>query len=56
LNYNVQVTQFKYSWDFYYDMADKVIEFCEKRGIEYHIKQWTQRKYNEKTEKVFVCK
>ena len=56
LNYNVKVTQFKYSGNFYYDMADKVIDFCEKKGIEYHIKQWTQKQYNKKTEKVFVCR
>jgi len=57
LNYNVESTQYKDNSQFYENCANTVLEFCEKRGIGYHIKCGTQKKYNMKTETIFkrVC-
>jgi len=54
LNYNVKSSQFSDNKDFYQNSAETVIEFCENRGIEYHIKYGTQKKDNKKTEKIFT--
>lgn len=54
LNYNVKSSQFVYSKDFYQKNAETVVEFCKKKGIEYHIKYGTQKEDNKKTEKIFV--
>lgn len=56
LNYNVKSTQFKNNSVFYEKCAEKVIYFCKKNNIEYHIKFGTQKVYNDKTEKVFTVK
>ena len=57
LNYNVISSQFKDNYNFYEESAKKVIEFCKKNGIEYHIKFGTQKRYNPETAVVFkkVC-
>ncbi|MFA6436854.1 MAG: radical SAM protein [Candidatus Paceibacterota bacterium] len=54
LNYNVESTQFSYKGDFYHDCAETVTRFCEDSGIEYHIKNGTQKKDNKKTGKIFI--
>ncbi|MBU3918871.1 radical SAM protein [Patescibacteria group bacterium] len=54
LNYNIKVTEFQNNKEFYDNCADFVINFCEKNKIEYHIKFGTRKKYNKKTEKVFL--
>jgi DNA repair photolyase len=41
LNYNVKSTSFKNHKDYYNDLASKVIEFCNRNGIHYHIKKGT---------------
>lgn len=43
LNYNVKSSEFKYTKEFYNSLALSVIKFCKKHGIDYHIKQGTQR-------------
>ena len=53
MNYNIQSTAFKNNKDFYEDMAKKVIKFCKKHKIKYHIKAGTQKKYDKSTEKIF---
>jgi len=53
LNYNVKSSQFIGNKKFYQDCANTVIQFCEDREIEYHIKYGTQEKDNKKTEKIF---
>jgi DNA repair photolyase len=58
LNYNVQTSLFKSNLfknnaAFYEECAQIVTEFCEKRGIEYHIKFGTQKKDNKKTVNIF---
>lgn len=53
INYNVQSTQFKENGNFFEEKAREVIEFCEERGIDYHIKFGTQKKYNSKTAELF---
>lgn len=52
LNYNVK-SNYGDNKEFYQACADIVSEFCEERGIEYHIKNGTEKKYNKKTEKIF---
>jgi DNA repair photolyase len=52
LNYNVK-SNYKDSKDFYQKQADRVINFCQRKGIDYHIKNGTEEKYNRKTEKIF---
>lgn len=52
LNYNVHVSEFGSNIDFYENCAETVIKFCEKKGIDYHIKYGTQKEYNKKTELV----
>jgi len=54
LNYNIKSTQFGYNGDFYHNCAEMVVDFCKKKGIEYHIKYGTQKKDNRKTEKIFA--
>lgn len=54
LNYNVESSQFGGSSSFYEECAQKVVNFCEKNNIEYHIKFGTQKEYNKTTEKVFT--
>ncbi|MCG2718031.1 MAG: radical SAM protein [Nanoarchaeota archaeon] len=56
LNYNVKTNLFKNNKEFYNDCANTVIDFCEERGIEYHIKYGTQEKDNKKTESLFKKK
>lgn len=56
LNYNTVSSQFKENDRFYKSCVDMVINFCEDKGIEYHIKHGTQGKDNKKTEKIFIKK
>lgn len=53
LNYNVKSSKFKDNEAFYEKCADKVVEFCEERGIKYHIKFGTRREYSKETEVIF---
>ncbi len=41
LHYNKKVSEYKDYKKFYNNMANKVIEFCNKNNIEYHIKNKT---------------
>jgi DNA repair photolyase len=56
INYNVRSSQFEESKEFFEERAKEVIEFCEERRIEYHIKCGTQKKYNSNTETLFKSK
>jgi DNA repair photolyase len=56
MNYNVQSSQFKDNGGFFEKRAKEVIDFCKDRGIDYHIKNGTQRKYNSITETLFKGK
>jgi len=53
MNYNTHSAAFKNNKDFYERMAKKVIKFCKKHKIKYHIKLGTQKKYNSSTENIF---
>ena len=53
LNYNVKVTQFQENKSFYDKCANVVIDFCDRRKIDYHIKYGTAEKDNKATEKIF---
>ena len=53
LNYNVKSTMFRENVLFYNLCADKVIEFCREKGIDYHIKFGTKKIYNKETEIIF---
>lgn len=44
MNYNKEVSKFKQYKQFFNDIADRVIAFCEKNNKEYHIKSGTQKK------------
>jgi len=46
-NYNGVVGMFKNYKKFYDEAAEKVIEFCDKRGIEVHIKEGTMTENND---------
>lgn len=41
MNYNKEVSSYKGSKQFYNKKATEIIEFCERRGISYHIKNGT---------------
>ncbi len=41
LNYNVNSSKYRENKEFYNRLSDIVIEFCQKRGILYHIKRGT---------------
>jgi DNA repair photolyase len=41
LNYNERVTRYSLYQEYYNELSHKVIEFCEKRGKEFHIKEKT---------------
>lgn len=53
LNYNSDNSKYKDYKEFYNESAQYVINFCEKQWIEFHIKEWTQKEYNHKTEDLF---
>jgi len=42
-NYNPEVSNYKGNREFYNEQAKKVIAFCSDKGIQYHIKEGTQR-------------
>lgn len=44
LNYNKLVTQYKNHQQYYNELTDKVIEFCETNNILYHIKSGTYKR------------
>lgn len=52
LNYNSDVYRFKNSTKFYKECAKKVIDFCKKNDIQYHIKEGTPYN-NKKTQNIF---
>lgn len=52
LNYNVKVSEFDSNTEFYEQSALKVINFCKKNKIDYHIKYGTQNNYNKDTTSV----
>lgn len=41
MNYSTEVTAYTQHKQFFNDMAMEVIEFCNARGISYHIKEGT---------------
>ncbi len=41
MNYNTMVTAYDGQKKFFNDCAAEVVEFCNKRGIDYHIKEGT---------------
>jgi DNA repair photolyase len=41
LNYNKEVSAYKNHKQFFNELAEQTIRFCEERGIEYHIKNGT---------------
>lgn len=43
LNYSVKSSEFKYTKEFYNNLALYVIKFCKKNRIGYHIKEGTQK-------------
>ncbi|WP_022670416.1 three-Cys-motif partner protein TcmP [Hippea alviniae] len=47
INYNTQSKHFEENEDFYKEISQKVINFCEKNGIKYHIKVGTPTSSNE---------
>ncbi len=53
LNYNVVSSKFNDNEAFYERCARQVIEFCNDRDIDYHIKFGTRKKYDHKTERLF---
>ena len=53
LNYNCESKAFENNEIFYEECAQKVIEFCKKRNIDYHIKYGTRKRYNKETEILF---
>ena len=56
LNYNVKVSEFQDNKEFYNECANVVMDFCDRRNIEYHIKYGTAKKDNKATEKIFKKK
>ncbi|KNF08523.1 DNA repair photolyase [Gottschalkia purinilytica] len=44
LNYNKKVSEYKNYQDFYNNLVEKVIEYCEKTNKKYHIKDGTYKK------------
>jgi len=53
LNYNCESSDFPENKEFYEDCAKTVENFCEERGIRYHIKFGTKIKDNISTVKIF---
>ncbi len=54
LNYNCVSSNFKDNETFYDEQASIVEDFCEARGIKYHIKDGTKKLYNAQTSRLFV--
>jgi len=54
LNYNVKSSQYENNKQYYNDLCYRVIEFCKKNKIDFHIKDgtFTKFKYKEKAVKV----
>jgi len=53
LNYNCTSSKFPQKEVFYEQQAEIVENFCEDRGIKYHIKYGTKKLYNYSTSKIF---
>lgn len=53
LNYNVKITAYQDNVAFYNDCADKVIKFCDKNKIDYHIKYGTKKIDDSNTVTIF---
>ncbi|MFH0869625.1 MAG: radical SAM protein [archaeon] len=56
LNYNVKTSLFKDNATFYEGCAQTVIDFCKKKGIDYHIKFGTQTRFDKATASLFKKK
>lgn len=54
LNYNTTSSQFIENSNFYKNCAESIIKFCDKKGIEYHIKHGTLAEKNKSSENIFV--
>ena len=54
LNYSIESSKFDNCNNFYERCAEQVVEFCSKSNIGYHIKYGTAKKYNRKTERIFI--
>ena len=50
LNYNVKVSNFEGNKSFYDNCAEQVVNFCDKHGIDCHIKYGTKKSDNKSTE------
>ena len=44
LNYNKKVSEYKDFQSYYNELTEKVISFCERNGLDYHIKDGTYKK------------
>jgi hypothetical protein len=44
MNYNTTVSSYKGYKEFFHELALEVIDFCEERKIDYHIKNGTMLK------------
>ena len=53
LNYNVKSRISENNEKFYEEQANIVENFCKKKGIKYHIKEGTKKRYNNSTSKIF---
>lgn len=53
LNYNCESSNFPENESFYEKQAEIVENFCEDRGIRYHIKYGTKKRYDYSTSKIF---
>jgi DNA repair photolyase len=53
LNYTTKSNLFSDNEAFYEECANRVIQFCKNRAIDYHIKFGTQKTYNKKTAVIF---
>lgn len=53
INYNSVSNSFEDNEGFYKETANKVVEFCKKHNIRYHIKHGTPNEYNGNTENIF---
>lgn len=53
LNYNCHSSNYPNNEQFYEEQAEIVENFCKERGIKYHIKYGTKKRYNNSTSKIF---
>lgn len=53
MNYNADISKYKNAKVYFEECSKKVIDFCNKNGIEYHIKFGTRISDNKKTKTLF---